>query len=207
MPGKRLPAFTLVELLVALAVLSVIAGLSVTVFASVRRAAERSGEGERLVRETRVFLDRLDAELSAAVYHPEIERTGFSSRRVTAGREDASTLSFATISPQSPYELVRRGEIIRVTYEAEHDPRTGMMTLTRKVQLNTFTLEGQASPVELTVRDDVSSFKIRFENNGRWFDDWDSEVRRGLPDAVELEVTVGGRGYIQRFTPQVAELR
>jgi len=207
MSGKRQPAFTLIEMLVALAVLSVIAGLSVTVFASVRRAAESSREGERLVREARVFLDRLDAELAAVVYHPDVERTGFSSRRVAAGREDASTLSFATISPQGPWELVRRGEIIWVVKELERDPGSGLMTLTRKVQLNTFTLEGRDRPVELKVRDDVDSFRMRFEKNGRWFDEWDSDLRGGLPDGMELSVTVGGRDYVQLFSPQVAELR
>ena len=99
-----------------------------------------------------------------------------------------------------------RGEIIRVAYAVERNPDDDLLTLTKRVWLNTFAVEGHDEPVELTVRGDFSAFDLRFEKGGRWFDDWESDDMGGLPRGVELRFTVGGREYFQRFDLYVAEL-
>jgi type II secretion system protein J len=201
---SRLSAFTLIELLTALAILTVISGLGVISFSSIRRSSEAGARAEERSREVRSFLNRLDVELSGAVQRRDEESTFFSSSREPVGAAETSTLSFATISPQVPYELIERGEVIRVEYLVrQHE--SGDLVLVKRLWLNIHAV-GSPDPVEFPVIDEVDSFLLRFSKGNTWHDDWNPESMGGLPESVELTFEAGGRSYRERFNLYMAEL-
>jgi prepilin-type N-terminal cleavage/methylation domain-containing protein len=88
--GPGLSAFTLIEFLIALAILSIIAAVSFTSFVSVRRTIDMGRRNNELMREIRAFVERLDVELSGALYIKGNEGTIFVSKREDLGQQKAS---------------------------------------------------------------------------------------------------------------------
>jgi len=203
----RLKGFTLVELLISLAILSIIAGVSYTTFISVKKASEIHRQNDEMLRELRSFLERLDVELSGAVYIRNDKSTLFVSKREEVGSHTASDLLFTTISPRTFLEPGNRSEIIRIEYElARNTENEDYITLRKRIYQNTLQEPESVEPYEYTVRSDFTSFLLRFRSAGKWFDTWDTEKMNGLPDGIELTFTIGERKFREYFNVFISEM-
>jgi len=202
---KRLRAFTMVELLVSLSILSVIAALSVTSFRSLSRIVDLNKQQEEALRDIRWFLNRLDLELCGAIYVRRANQTLFVSRRKQTGGKEANELVFTTIMPQDYLEIGRRGEVIKVEYDiSEGDNGNNTICLTKKLYLNIHSSEEK--PVEYIIREDLTFFQMRFLSQGKWYESWDTEKMDRLPDGVELVFTVGKKSFRTYFNLFVSEI-
>jgi general secretion pathway protein J len=56
------------------------------------------------------------------------------------------------------------------------------------------------APRETTLLDNVQELKVRFHaTGGNWQDRWPADIGpQGMPDAVEITITIDGRGEFQR---------
>ena len=204
---SKLKGFTLVELLVSLAVLSVLAAVSFTTFASVKRASEIHRKNDEMLRELRSFLARLDVEVSGAVFVKSDKNTLMVSKRKELGTNTTSDLIFTTISPRTFLEPGNRSEIIRVEYETEENgDNKDFIVLKKKIYLNTLLPPESAEPFVYVVRSDFTSFLLRFHSAGKWFDSWDSEKMNGFPDSIELIFSIGGRKFRELFNVYISEM-
>ncbi len=203
----KLGGFTLIELLIALAILSIIAAVSFTSFVSVRRTIETGRRNNEIMRELRAFLERLDVELSGAVYIKGDEGTIFVSEREDLGPQDASSISFTTIMPQTPFELGKRGEVLHVEYEVSAS-KAGeqFIALKKKIYLYSLPPGDFDEPVEYMIGDEFTSFLLRFKSDGRWFESWDTEKQNELPENIELVFSLGGRKYREIFNVYISEM-
>ncbi len=203
----RLKGFTLVELLISLAILSIIAAVSYTTFVSVKRASEIHRQNDDMLRELRSFLERLDVELNGAVYVRSDKSTHFVSKRKELGSSTTSDLLFATVSPRTFLETGTRSEIIRIEYETTRNTENEeYLTLIKRIYRNTLLPPESAEPFEYTVRSDFTSFLLRFYSAGKWFDSWDTEKMDGLPDGIELTFTIGERKFREYFNVFISEM-
>jgi len=203
----RLKGFTLVELLISLAILSIIAVVSYTTFVSVKKASEIHRQNDEMLRELRSFLERLDVELTGAVYIRNDKSTLFVSKRKEVGSHTASDLLFTTISPRTFLEPGNRSEIIRIEYElARNTENEDYITLSKRIYQNTLLEPESVEPYEYTVRSDFTSFLLRFRSAGKWFDSWDTEKMDGLPDGIELTFTIGERKFREYFNVFISEM-
>ena len=202
-----LRGFTLIEFLIALAILSIIAAVSFTSFVTVRRTVETGRRNNELMRELRSFVERLDVELSSAVYAKGDEGTVFVSKREDLGTQEASSIRFTTIMPQTPFELGTRGEVLQVSYEVTAsevgDP---FISLKKRIYLYSLPPGDFEEPVEYIIGDEFTSFTMRFKSEERWFDTWDTEKRDELPEIIELVFSLGGRKYREIFNVYIAEM-
>jgi general secretion pathway protein J len=202
-----LRGFTLIEFLIALAILSIIAAVSFTSFVSVRRTVETGRRNNELMRELRSFVERLDVELSGTVYAKGDEGTVFVSKRVDLGTQDASSIRFTTIVPQTPFELGKRGEVLEVSYEVSaSDAGESYIALQKKIYLYSLPPGDLEEPVEFLIGDQFTSFLFRFKKEGRWFDSWDTEKQNELPEYIELVFSLGGRKYREIFNVYISEM-
>ena len=203
----KLSAFTLIELLIAMAILSIIAAVYFTYFVSVRRTIETGRRNNELMRELRVFLERLDVELSSAVYIKGDEGTIFVSKREDLGSQDASSIGFTTIMPQTPFELGKRGEVLHVEYEVSaSEAGEQFIALNKKIYLYSLPPGDFDEPVEYIISDEFTSFLLRFKSDGRWFESWDTEKQNELPENIELVFSLGGRKYREIFNVYISEM-
>lgn len=204
---RLLEAFTLVELLVAMSILSIIAAVSYTSFVSVRRTAEANRRNEERMREIRNFLERLDSELASTLYVRQDKGTLFFSRRFEIGGEKVNNLLFTAIEPQEYFEVGKRGEVVQIAYEVTLSEGTEeLLTVTKKLHYYTLPPRDFDEPVEYTIGDDFSSFVLRFRDDGRWVDSWDTEKLNRLPDGVELTFSRGGKTYREFFNVFISEM-
>lgn len=206
MNKRKLRAFTLLELLISLSILSVIGVLSYTSFVSVRRIVDVNRRKEEAVRNLRGFLERLDVELSSAIYVRRAKQTLFVSKRLEIGGKHTNNLIFTTISPQRYFEIGIREEIIRIEYEViQNEENSDLLVVTKKIYFHILTEESVQEPFQFTIREDFSSFIFRFQKDGKWYDSWDTEKMDLLPESVELTFTLGGKSFREYFNVYISE--
>jgi type II secretion system protein J len=204
---KRHGAFTLFELLVSIAILSIIALLSTSSFISMRKIVDVNRANEEVLRNTRSFLERLDVEVSSAILVGRAEETLFVSKRTDIMGENVNNLIFTTIAPQQYLEIGIRDEIIKVEYEVkENEDNPDLLVVTKKIYYHVLTSERLAEPVVFDIRNDFTSFMFRFYKQGKWHDNWDSKISSQLPERIELTFSLGGTRYREFFNVYISEL-
>lgn len=129
---KRCRGFTIIELLIALSILSVIAAAAVVSFSSVNRVVDLQKKNDEKVRDVRVLLERLDREISGAVYIERDRGTLFVSQRKDTAAGRANGLLFTTVLPQDYLELGTRGEIVAIQYLVEPNESAGELLVLKK---------------------------------------------------------------------------
>jgi len=205
---RGLPAFTLVELLVSLAILAVISSLSFSSFQSISRVVDVNRENERAQRSVRGFIDRLDEELAGAIFVRTSDETLFVSKRQEIGGKNINSLAFTTIMPQRYLEVGERDEIVKVEYRVERSEKDEKLLVVSKLiytRLLSPYPEREPEPgpdtgvAEFLVRDDFTDFTMRFSKGGKWYDSWDSKQMNLIPDGVELVFSLGGKTFREYF--------
>ena len=204
---KKHSAFTLFELLVSISILSIIAFLSTTSFVSMRKIVDVNRRNEEMLRNTRSFLERLDVEISSVILVKRAEETLFLSKRIDIMGENVNNLVFTTIAPQQYLEIGTRDEIIKVEYEVKlNEDNPDLLIVTKKVYYHLLMGEMSQEPVEFNIRNDFTSFMLRFYEQGKWHDTWDSEKTNHQPERVELTFSLGGTKYREFFNVHISEM-
>ncbi|KKL78227.1 hypothetical protein LCGC14_2026950 [marine sediment metagenome] len=204
---KKYGAFTLFELLVSISILSIIAFLSTISFISMSKIVDVSRRNEEVLRNTRSFLERLDVEVSSAILVRRAEETLFLSKRTDIMGENVNNLIFTTIAPQQYLEIGKRDEVIKVEYEVkENEDNPDLLVVTKKVYYHILTSDMLQEPVEFDIRSDFTSFMLRFYDQGKWHDTWDSNITNQLPERIELTFSLGGTKYREFFNVYISEM-
>jgi prepilin-type N-terminal cleavage/methylation domain-containing protein len=194
--GER--GFTLLEILVAAVILSMVMTLAYGLFRWIQDASARVTEGRPRDRAVRVVLDRIERELSGAILlrrrdgvdplaHPWV----FYAEDHVLGDQEADRVRFVTQTPlRAAGELHGRGVRI-VSYGLELGP-DGLPMLLRSEEAMSDQLE---KGIELSdaqvVAEDVAAFSLRYMGESGVRDTWDStgvETDNLLPLNVEVMV-------------------
>ena len=206
MQRRGFRAFTLIELLIALTILSVIAALSYSSFVSVRRIVDIRRRSDENLRNIRSFIERLDVELSSAVYVRREDETLFQSKREEVEGIEISTLVFTTLMPYSIYDMGKREEIVRIEYELiSNEDNRELLVLRKRVYPFLMSLESSQEYVEYVVSEELTAFLLRFQRDGKWYESWDTEKMDILPDSVELTFSLGDSLYREYFNVYISE--
>ena len=180
-PGKE-DGFTLIEVLLAVALLATIAGLVSLGFAGTFKALDAVTEDAGRDHQIRVVLGMLADELAASRRLPAFPWNG---HNADLNGRPADVLAFVTAGhiryrPDAP-----EGDMSRVLYSREGD---------RLLRLETRHLFGLSSEIveQSELARAVSAFNVRYfdRNSQTWTDEWDSGLRHALPDAVLVELTL-----------------
>ena len=179
---KSSEGFTLIEVLLAVLIGGLILSSIYGVFSSVSGVTQRlEKEGEQY-HKVRIFFDRIGGELSSLRLTP-IGTQGILTSGTTLDGEVFLEFNTELVSPL----LAQYGGISRVRYELRTVEEK--KTLYRSEQV---LLADLASAEPLPFIDGLTSFNVRYYNQGRWQDIWQGRLP---PQQVEisLEVEVDGR--------------
>jgi len=179
---KRNHGFTLIEILLALLIGSVVLTSIYGVFSAVSQARNRlEAEGD-VYHQARIFFDRLGSELGSLRVAPLGTQAVFSS-----GHDSDGTLYLEFNTERVSPLLRQHGGLSRVRYEVQQGDDSG--TLYRSEQV---LLADLAVSEPLKFFSGVKDFQLRYLRNGNWQERWTGKAPPELVE-VTLELEVDGR--------------
>ena len=185
--------FTLLELLVAIAVFAVLGVMSVGALTSVLRADDGIRAQQQRLAELQFAVGLIERDLSQAVLRPVRDAFGDPVAAVNARR---GSLSFTRGGRPNPMGL-KRSNLERVTYRRQGNAltRTGSPVLDAA--------PGE-EPESTRLLDNVEDLRVRWLTaGGRWLEFW-PPADGGIdtwPAAAEVRLSFPDRGTITRLIP------
>jgi prepilin-type N-terminal cleavage/methylation domain-containing protein len=180
--------FTLIEVLIAAAITSmIIAALYSTFFLS-RRAVDAVDDSLVKLQESRAVLDAVKREIESAVYSGEKTYTLFKLDDRDLYGKQASQLLFTSFSPLRP-------GLSKIAYTAEEND--GKLILKKKVEA---AYGGPVETRDVDLMEDIESFTVEAKYKETRVKTWDSTVSGGLPDELRISLSFRIRKEESPFT-------
>ena len=190
----RNKGFTLLELLIALALFAILSTALYGTYFSLMRGRESATTGMESRRELRITLDMLRRELSSAYYNRTNKRLHFVVEDRDIFGKPASTLDFTAISAPCGGSLPT-SDLVTLRYQPVEKEKK--IVLGRVVKDLFVTQE----PARYPQMDEVEGFLVECFDGGKWVKSWDTAVNIGLPKSVRVTVRVReGEKTVDFFT-------
>lgn len=194
--------FTLLELLIAVALLATLSAALYASYFGVLRAREQASSGMEARRELGATLDLIRREVAASRYHRNDKRLHFVVEDRDSFGKPFSTLELTCTTPLSS-PARRESGMVNVLYRMlEKDNRRLLVRQERDV----FAENPPVSAYPQMER--ISSFLVECYDGSRWVRSWDTALNGGLPRKVRVTVQVDEDGKTTEFmiyaTPMVS---
>jgi general secretion pathway protein J len=174
--------FTLLEVLVAVAILSIILAAIYSTFFLSHRAIEGMDESMLKLQESRKAIDILRRELDSAFYRQDEGDTFLKILDRDIYGKQAAKLSFTTFSTLRP-------GLSKISYYVEE--QDGKLNLFKKIEspYSTEEIEG------VDIIEDLEAFTVEVMYNGKWVKTWDTDITKGMPGEIRicLSMMIKGR--------------
>jgi type II secretion system protein J len=191
--------FTLIEILVAVAVLALLVGLIQGIYLGVARSRVSAETQTAAVHAASSTLQRLADELAMAFFsksRPE--------QTVFKGLSDAQHLSSLEFASRVPTIAgIRTGGDVRLSYELVRDSgaQDDRVYVLRRTELADFRGNPDRDGIVYDMLSGVRSFTVEYFDGDKWVEDWDSDTNvannaQPLPKAVRIEVAWGKEGAL-----------
>lgn len=186
-PGKE--GFTIIELLVSLAILVIILGSVYATFFSVQRALDRFDNISMKYHEARTALDIMRREIESSFIDPKDSGQGggktgtmaqFSLKDKDIFGKDASDLNLTSFS--------LTGTALNISYHVEED--AGSLKLIKQ-ESPAFQLSKGYS---LEMMNGIESFTVEALFQKKWVKVWDAEETEKLPDMLKITIAFDDNG-------------
>jgi prepilin-type N-terminal cleavage/methylation domain-containing protein len=168
--------FTLLEILIAVTLLSVVLAAIYSTFMLSHRATEGMDESLLKTQEARKALDILKRELDATVYRSKDSLTLLKIQDRDIFGKQAAQLTFTTFSPLRP-------GLSRISYYVEEKDKK--LYLFKKIASPSDTEETEG----IDIIDDLGSFTVEARYNDTWVRTWDTDINKGVPDEIRISLS------------------
>ena len=175
---KRAGGFTLIELMLAMVLLTIILGAVYSSFSLAEKALNGLDASLLRLQESRTAMDRMSREIDSTFYNSVNTNSIFKIEDRDIYGKQASRFSFTALSPIIP-------GLSAISYYVEE--KDGKLTLYKKIYS---TLQPVNSGNGVEIIDGVDSFTVEADNNGIWVKTWDASVTATIPDKVRITITV-----------------
>ncbi len=195
---RRRDGFTLIEVLVSIAILAVLAHLVYQAFADTADVVRQVSARADLDHRARVIFSRLGEELVASDWQTGNARTVFLGTDGMEGGRAASTLRFSSRSHFRGEPDVRESDLNLLAYGLEAG------ALVRREEGNPFSITDRTVERE-ELAPGVAAFTLRYWDGTDWRDSWDAGRAKALPSAVLVELSLeapseGARRFMTMVT-------
>ena len=198
--GRR--GFTLVEVLLTLAIFSVVLLLLLSSFTGVERAREILSDRYRDFRQLRMSIDRLGADIQGAFSSDGNEATALSCHEDTFSGKPAATLVFtAFVLPEQGGPRPADG-IVKLRYFPKLGREGKFLELYRE-ESSLPLIENKIPTREIRIADRLLGFRMEFFDGSAWTKEWPSGGRKktALPRKVAIILTSSSGEEYRRVVP------
>ncbi len=170
--------FTLIEVLISIAIMAMILIALYSTFALANRALFDVDQSLVKLQEARAFVDTLKREIESTFYSKDISYCVFKmDDRDFYGRQTSSL----TVTSSSP--LIKG--LANINYTVEE--RNGILVITKSM------VSALSQATEITRMDlleDIESFTLQAKSQNAWVKTWDSSLTKITPDEVKIILTI-----------------
>lgn len=167
--------FTLIEVLVAIAIAFIVAGALFSIYISVQNAiSAMEGRAARL-REARNLLDMLSREISSAYFNKDDKKTFFIIKDRDIYGRPASILSFTAFGEMG---------LMSINYEIKEEKNKKLILIKK---------EGPAfreERLEAELIEDIEGFLVEIPEKDTPLRTWDTELTGRLPERVRITLSL-----------------
>lgn len=192
---NRRAGFTLLEVVVSLAVFAMIVGLTFGTIASALNTRDLLEADDAVNQSARIAMSRIRRDLSLAYLTPNVSAVNTYQTLFVAQDKNPDQLWFATLAHQRLYRGARESDQTEITYWTEDDPDTkdALVLLRREAPRidNYPERDGTIAPLAY----DVKAFDIRYldSKTNEWREEWDTtgvDTPNRLPRAAQVTLTL-----------------
>ena len=182
--------FTLVEVLVATAILVIIASMVFKAFAVTLTAGKGLEERAELYHTARFIIRKLTEDLSSASLYINSAQGSFAGTDKKTGGENSDELVFTGFGGRVALIGIASDQA-RVTWKTEAPSGSKRMTLKRgENHFITGFDEAKEMAEEMEVTGWLKSFDLKYFDNGTWLEGFDANLTKRQPKAVALSFTL-----------------
>ncbi len=169
--------FTLIEVLIAVTILSIVLAAIYSTFFLSHRAIEGMDESMLKLQESRKAIDILRCELDSSYYDGKDVNTFFKIRDRDVYGKQATQLSFTAFSTLRP-------GLSRVSYYIED--KDGKLNLLKKVESPYSKEETEG----VDIIEDLEAFSVEAKYNDTWVKTWDTDINKDKPEEIRIGLTI-----------------
>lgn len=191
---SRNSGFTLLEILIAVALLGILSAALYGSYFGVLFARERASSGMESRRELGSTLDLIRREISSAVYNRTDKRLRFVVEDRDIFGVPSSSLELSTLAPP-PVEGRNESGIIVTTYRLVEKEKKRSLTRQEKDIVSEEKLVHAYPQME-----EIHSFLVECHDGSKWVKSWDTAINGGLPKNIRVTVQLMEDGMPVQFS-------
>lgn len=184
--------FTLVEVLLALAILATVLTLLLSAFTGAGRGLDILTERSSEFRQIRIGMDRIGADLMGAFSSPAVETAAFTCRTDQFSGKPASTLVFTAFALPDATGVRPATDIVKIRYFPKVGSDGKSIDLYRE-QSDMPLIENRIPTTESRLASGLSGFRVEMASGDKWTKDWpsgDAGATKGrLPKKISFVLT------------------
>ncbi len=195
-PRRRWRGFTLIEVLISIAILAAITSLLFGAFSALKRSKDGLSRVQDRQREARLAMARITRELQSAYLSAHmplnqallIQKTVFKSERGTP----ADRLDFTAFANRRLDKNSHVSDQCELSYFGGSNPDgSGTTDLLRRIDTQLDLEPDKGGKVEVLATD-IDLFDLQYldAQTGQWQESWDTTQSTGQPDRLPLQVRV-----------------
>lgn len=200
--GRGLTGFTLLEVIVATIIFTLVVAAAYALFDSARTMADRTEFDAAMQQEARVVLDTLRADLQGTCGSGTVYDTGFTGTQAGGDDTPRYTLDVVSVNNVTTRATAPEIDLTRTTYSIDEESSTEQKGLVRRKtkQLTTLTTVIREDEGLDEIGPNVQYVKFRYFDGSSWSEVWDSTRSKKLPWAVEATIHLKGDWKGQEMT-------
>lgn len=192
---SKTQGFTLIEVLVAIAIFASLSIAAYQVLSQVQQSNQVSAQRETRLSELQRALVVMDSDFRQMALRPFRTQGEVASPLLLQWQEylldsDSKGVLFTRLGWHNPQQQFPRGEVLKVGYRLKNQ-------VLERVWWRYPDTPVAQEPIIAPVLSDVENWSLRFYSAGQWSEKWESE--RVLPQAVAVRVTLKDYGDIERI--------
>ena len=212
---KNTSGFTLMEVLIATAILAIVMAIVYGSFVQTRSVIVKAEGAVDELRGVRAAFSRIMWDLSMAFISQNNEGTIFVGTDEDAGGYPNDSIDFTSYSNRIRNKDARESDQMEVGYYLKRgfgilpSPPGGqgegeaVLIKREKRRIDTNPLYGGKT---YEISEEIVGLNFRYLDQGAWLDSWDSRVSNSLPEAVEITIIVKDRNGTERSYRTIVEI-